>query len=228
MNKTVELVTEWAKFADAHPEASVEEFCRHYLTLQRSNREPVPNFKGSGVPPHSGGYLMKLLGYIVRAFETYMSQAFTDIPEIKQAEDFYFLNNIAHRGECRKTEVTNMQLLGVSSGIDVLNRLLANGLIGERVDDVDKRAKLVKLTEKGREVLHKCYRQAGKVSDIVLCDITEEDIRLCIQLLRVVESKHSTLVFEMRDKPLDEIYEKIVGHAPVYEEFQNRDMRAGS
>ena len=215
MNKTVELVNEWATFQNSHPEASIEDFCRYYVMAQHSNQAIGPNFKGTGVPPSPGSYLMKLLGYIVRIFQTYITNAFSEVPEIRQPEDFYFLNHISHLGECRKTDVINAQLLGLSTGIDVLNRLLTNELIEERGDPADKRARLIKLTEKGREVLHHCYRQAGKVSDIVLSDLSEQDILLATQLLRGIEIKHAPLIFELRDKPLNEIYEKVVGRPPV-------------
>ena len=214
MNKTVQLVNEWASFQNDHPEASIEDFCRYYVTVKHSNQDIGPNFLGTGAPPNPGSYLMKLLGYIVRIFQTYINNAFTDLPLIKQADDFYFLNHISHLGEARKTDIINAQLMGLSTGIDVLNRLLANDLIEERSDPADKRAKLIKLTENGRQVLYECYWQAGKVSDIVLHDLSEQDILLAIQLLRGIEVKHSTLVFELRDKPLDAIYEQIVGQPP--------------
>jgi len=214
MNKTVQLVNEWATFQNSHPEASIEDFCRYYVTTQHANQTIGPNFQGTGAPPSPGPYLMKLLGYIVRIFQTYMGNAFADIPEIKQSDDFYFLNQISHLGEGRKTDVINAQLVGLSTGIDVLNRLLTNGLIEERNDPADKRARLIKLTEKGRQVLHQCYWQAGKVSDIMFQEVNEQDILLAIQLLRGIEIKHAALVFELRDRPLDEIYEKVVGHLP--------------
>lgn len=209
MNKTVQLVNEWANFESAHPDASIEEFCRYYLTAERSSRASTPNF-GGAIPPSPGSYLMKLMGHIVRIFQTYMENALREIPEIKQAEDFYFLNHIKHLDEPKKTDVINAQLLGLSTGIDILNRLLANGLTEERNDPSDKRAKRIKLTEKGQAVLYQCYQQARKVSEIVLIGVSEEDIKLCIQLLRGIEVKHYSLVFELRDKPLEEIYERVV------------------
>lgn len=213
MNKTVELVNEWAAFEEAHPEAGVEEFCRYYLTVQRSKRNTGQNFMGGGIPHTSKSYLMKLLGYINRLFHVYVSNAMAEIPEIKQPEDFYFLNNISNFGECRKTDVIHQQLLGLSTGIDTLNRLLIAELIEERSDPSDKRAKLVRVTEKGRQVLQQCYRQAGKVNDILLHDMSDDDVKLCIQLLRGVEIKHTPLIFELKDKPIDEVFEKITGRA---------------
>lgn len=211
MNKTVALVNEWASFEESHPEASIEEFCRYYLTAQGAKRDLGPSFRGTGIPPKPGPHLMKLMGYITKVFETYAKSAFGDIPSIKQPEDFYFLNYIAYNDDCRKTDIINHFLMGLSTGIDVLNRLMANGLVEERNDPDDKRARRVKITEEGRAVLQLCYVRSQKVSDIVFSELSEDDVHLVIQLLRGVEAKHTPLIFELRDKPVDEVYERVVG-----------------
>lgn len=211
MNKTVQLVNEWAAFESAHPQAEIEEFCRYYLTAQRAKLNLGESFLGKGTPPMPGAYLMKLIGFIARLFEIYIARALSDLPEIKQAEDFFFLNSIFHSGECRKTEVVQQQLMGISTGIDTLNRLLSNNLIEERTDPSDKRARLVKTTEKGAEILQQCYRRAGVVNDLIFNNLSVDDIKLCIQLLRGVETCHSALALELRELPIHEMYEKVLG-----------------
>lgn len=220
MNKTVQLVNEWAAFESAHPQAEIEEFCRYYLTMQRSKLDLGENFLGKGAPPMPAAYLMKLIGFISRLFEIYVSRALSDVPEIKQAEDFFFLNSIYHCGECRKTEVAQQQLMGISTGIDTLNRLLANELIEERTDPSDKRARLVKATEKGQQILQKCYLRAGVVNDLIFNSLSVDDMKLCIQLLRGVEARHSALALELRDLPIDEMYERIMGRKLECEKHQ--------
>lgn len=210
MNNTVLLVNEWADFEKNHPEADLEDFCRYYLTVQRSKKEHGPNFAGGGIPPTPKAFLMKLLGFIARVSMVYFDKAFEALPEIKQKDDFFFLNIIKNCGECRKTDVINQHMLGMSTGIDTLNRLISLGLVEERSDPGDKRAKLLRITEKGEYVLLQCYLMAGKVNDIMFNDLSDDDARLCIQLLRSVEAKHSPLVLEMKDKTIDEIYAKVV------------------
>ncbi|NUN99374.1 MAG: winged helix DNA-binding protein [Saprospiraceae bacterium] len=217
MNKTVQLVNEWASFEETHPEATLEEFCRYYLTAQRSKREVGPNFAGGGVPAAPKSHLMKLLAFLSRAAHTYFEKAFETIPEIKQKEDFFFLNIIGNKEACRKTDVINEQLLGLSTGIDTLNRLIAHELITERANPADKRAKLLTITDKGREVLDRAYGVARKVNEILLHDMTDEDAKLCIQLLRGAEARQSAIIFEMRDMPLDEVYDRVVGKSQVTE-----------
>lgn len=214
MNKTVQLVNEWGAFEQAHPHAEIEDFCRYFLTAQRAKLELGENFSGKGTPPTPASFLMKLIGYIGRLFELYITRAMSDLPEIKQAEDFYFLNNISHSGECRKTEVAHQQLMGVTTGIDTLNRLLAQGLIEERTDPSDKRARLVKVTEKGAQILKECYRRASVVNDLIFSDLNEDDLKLCIQLLRGVESKHSAMAIDLRELPIKDMYEKVLGRKP--------------
>lgn len=214
MNKTAQLVHEWAAYEENHPEASIEEFCRFYLTVQRSKRETGQSFGGIGIPPTPRSFLAKLMGFISSILGIYFEKAFASIPEIKQKEDFYFLNNIAHKGECRKTEVVYEQLLGLTTGIDTLNRLLAAELIRERPDPTDKRAKLLQLTDKGREVLQLCYAASKKVTEIVFHDLSEEDVRLCIQLLRGVELRHSTMIYDMKDKSIEDVAEILAKKGP--------------
>lgn len=215
MNKTVFLVNEWAEFEQNHPDAGIEEFCRYYLTLQRSKKEMGQNFAGGAVPPVPKSFLMKLIGFIGRVSMAYYDRSFESIPEIKQKDDFFFLNIIKNSGDSRKTDVINQHMLGLSTGIDTLNRLLAQELITEHPDPTDKRAKLLRITPKGIEVLYKCYHAAQKVNEIILHDMSDDDVQLCIQLLRGVEAKHSALVMEMRDKSMEEVYEKVVGVKPA-------------
>lgn len=210
MNKTVELVNEWAKFEQKFKEATIDEFCRHYLTSQREKNKIGQNFRGV-IPPQVDSYLSKLVSHVSRIMELYNGISLREISEIKQLEDFYFLNSITHLGESRKTDIISYNFMELSSGIDILNRLKQNKLIEERSDPVDKRAKLVKVTAKGQKLLLKCYENLNKASDVVFWNMSQEDKKLCIQLLKGVEIKHSKLVMEIRNKNIDEIHEMVTG-----------------
>lgn len=210
MNKTVELVNEWARFEQRYPEGTIEEFCRRYLITQREKKEIGTNFRGV-IPPQVDAYLSKLMGRICQILLLYGEVAMKGVLEIGRMEDFYFLNSVTHLGESRKTDIINYNFLELSSGIDVLNRLQKNKLIEERTDPADKRARLIKATTKGEKVLSKCYEVLIKVSDIVFWDMSQEDKKLCIQLLKGVEIKHAKIVMELRSKSLDEIHTLITG-----------------
>lgn len=210
MNKTVELVNEWARFEQRYKEGTLEEFCRHYLTSLREKKEMGENFRGA-IPPQVDAYLSKLIGRIYQILEVYCRIALQELPDIRKLEDFYFLNSIEHLGESRKTDIISYNFAELSSGIDIISRLAKNKLISERIDPLDKRSKLIKTTEKGKKMVWKCYEVLLKASDITFWDVGQEDKKLCVQLLRSVEIKHSKLLNEMKTLPIGEIHEKITG-----------------
>jgi DNA-binding MarR family transcriptional regulator len=210
MNKTVELVNEWARFEEKFKEGTIEEFCRHYLISQREKKEIGQNFKGV-IPPQVDSYLAKLLGIISSYMKVYIDSAIEEIPEIKRADDFYVLNTLGNLGESRKTDVIATHFLELSSGIDLMNRLVKVKLIQERTDPEDKRSRLMSVTDKGQRVLMKCYEKFSRMAEITFWGMSIDDKKLCIQLLRGVEIKHGTIVHGMRGKSLNEIHALVTG-----------------
>lgn len=209
-NKTVEVVLEWATFEQKYPTGTLEEFCRYYLISKREKRNPGKNFKGV-VPPHEGAYLSKLIGRIFQILEIYINVALKEVPGVKSLHDFYFLNSIQHLGESSKTSIIDYNFAELSTGIDIINRLLKFKLIQERVDDNDRRSRLIKTTSKGEKILFQCYEYLFKVSDIVFWDMSSDDRKLCIQLLKGVEIKHSSIAQYQKAKSIHEIHENITG-----------------
>jgi DNA-binding MarR family transcriptional regulator len=204
MNKAVQLINEWADFDQQYPEARIEEFCRHYLIKKREekNQQEAPGPR----PPQQENVLLKLLGRISSIGQIYARELLDDIPGI-QPKDFYYLVNIWHAGDSRKTDIINRQLSELSTGIDILNHLKEIELIEERVDSSDRRAKLVSITEKGKEVLYQCFRRMSKVGAILFDEVAEEDRKLCIQLLQNVETKHAKLAAEVKKKGIKEVFD---------------------
>src|SRR5690606_29072621 len=98
----------------------------------------------------------------------------------------------------------------LSSGIDTLNRLLKEKLIEERPDPEDGRARLVRITEKGERLLFACYEKIKISSEILFLDLSDDDKRLIIQLLRGIEPKHAKLALEARHTDLHTIREKLI------------------
>jgi DNA-binding MarR family transcriptional regulator len=205
MNKAVQLINEWAAFDEQYPEASIEEFCRHYLIKKREAENRQEALDGP-VPPQQENVLLKLLGRISVIGQVYARDLLSDIPEI-QLEGFYYLVNIMHQGESRKTEIINHQLSELSTGIDILNRLKDEDLIKERLDPSDRRAKLISITEKGRKILFQCFRRMSKVGSILFDEVAEDDRRLCIQLLKNVEIKHAKKALEVKKRGIREVFE---------------------
>jgi DNA-binding MarR family transcriptional regulator len=209
MNKTVQLVNEWASFEEQHPDAQLEDFCRYYLIQQREAQKQEPLFEGQNNPPLAHLVLGKLMGHLVKLYSFYVSLAIKDI-DIRREEDFYFLNHIHRIGNPRKTEVIYAFYMELTTGLSILNGLKDLGLIEEVDDPEDKRSKRVSLTPKGEKALWDCYRQFSKVGSMLFRDMAEEDSRLCIQLLKGIEIKFRGLWQQHRSRDFEELYQEMM------------------
>jgi DNA-binding MarR family transcriptional regulator len=204
MNKTVDLVNEWAAFEEKHPGNSIEDFCRYYL-INKREKGSVSQFLEGIVPPQKASILTKLLVKIVRMHRVYLDMA-TKETGIKQAEEFYFLSVIKNLECPKKTEVIYHTVNELSTGLNILTSLAKQGYIRERNDEEDKRSKRVSLTPEGEKVLKSCYGKIHQVSEMMFFEMADDDISLCIQLLKNVELKFSGKWLHHKGKPFDEVY----------------------
>ncbi|MEO5979328.1 MAG: winged helix DNA-binding protein [Chryseolinea sp.] len=191
MNKTVELVMEWAKYESKHPEGGVSDFCRYYLAHQ-TQKQPKGALVGGTIPTITDGLLLKIIGRISKLNMLYANMALEGT-EVNQIEEFGMLAAIKQYKNPRKTEVISANLFELSSGTDMLKRLQTRGLIKEYSDREDKRSKRVELTAKGEKIVEVCYGRIVKNARLIMHDLAEDDKTLCIQLLKGVEMKFSML-----------------------------------
>jgi DNA-binding MarR family transcriptional regulator len=209
MEKTVELVNRWGDFVKLHPDADIGDFCRHYLIHNRE-KENKGRLVGGVVPMLKDGLLLKIIGRIHKIHASYASAAFEGT-FINQLEEFGCLATIQLQKNPKKSEVIYSNLMELSSGTDMLNRMKSKGLIKEVDDKEDKRSKRVSLTPMGEKVLLICSGRIQKLAKMMLHEMPEEDKQLCIQLLKNVEIKFSSLVQSHKGEKFDSIYKEIVG-----------------
>lgn len=206
MNKTVELVNEWAGFEQRHPDADIADFCRHYLISQREKDKKIP-LEGGDIPWHPNGLLLKMMGRINKLNVIFAAKALEGTG-VDQLEEFGMLLTVRRLKNPRKTEIIYANIFELSSGTDMLNRLRKKGFIKEHADKEDGRSKRVSLTSAGEKVIDKCARQMMKCAGMMLADMNEEDVKLCTQLLKNVEIKFAALWQQYKSAPFQEIYEQ--------------------
>lgn len=209
MNKTVELVKLWGEFEANHPDAEIDDFCRYHLSANREKINSRELFDGF-TPPFNHITLIKLIAWITRLYYVYADMALPML-RLKSMEEFYLLNAVSILKDPKKTEAINYSFQELSTGLNLLSCLRSREYITEYEDQHDKRSKRVTITDTGREVLNECYTQLRKVSEIIFNDMAEEDIELCIQLLKNIEIKFSSLWLQHKGAPLNEVYNEVTG-----------------
>jgi DNA-binding MarR family transcriptional regulator len=204
MNKTVELVNEWGAFEKRFPNGNIDDFCRHFLARQRG-KVVKGKFVGGVVPPFNDGLLLKILGRITKLNMAYANMALKDT-DVNQIEEFGMLATILQEVNPRKTDIIYSNLLELSSGTDMLNRLRKRGLIREYDDTEDRRSKRIELTPKGQKITAFCYEKITRNARMLVNDLTDDDKELCVQVLKGIEIKFSALLPRHKGKSFDEIY----------------------
>lgn len=207
MNNTVALLNQWADFESKHPDATPDDFCRYYLASSRRKDSLEGLFDGE-LPPRSDIVMIKLIDRIARLHSIYIHIALKDL-KLSHFEEFSLLSAIAQLENPRKTEVIYHTINELSTGLSLLSGLIKKRCITEYDDPEDKRSKRLSLTSKGEKLLMACYKQFSRIPEMMLMEVPEEDLEICIQLLKNVEIKYSKLWQQHKGKPFDDIYTSI-------------------
>jgi DNA-binding MarR family transcriptional regulator len=203
VNQTVELVKRWGAYEARHPDASIEDFCRHELAQSiRHENYAVP--KGE-LRPDLNGQLVILLRRIGKFHIAYSNKALEGTG-LDQMEEFGILVTIYNQKNPIKSEAIYNNIMELSSGSNMLIRMKKRGLVSEYADEQDKRVKRLRLTAKGEATLLKAKGLVLKVAHMMVNDLSDEDKRLCIQLLSPIDKRFSGLFQKQRNKTFEEIY----------------------
>jgi DNA-binding MarR family transcriptional regulator len=209
MEEIITVLQQWSDYKQSHPRSKFEDFCRFYLASPK-----IKNIKQSdlkSIPPlDTDSMFMMTTSRSVLAFWVYMRIALKDTA-ISSIEEIMVCSALKNLGESRKTDIINYAMMEISTGTDILNRLIEKGFIHQRVDPDDKRSKLLVLTTSGMAALRECYKKATLAREIFLADVTEEDKKLVAQILDPLQEKHSKLSVESKGKTIEEIHSTLLG-----------------
>lgn len=205
MEELKKLINEWAAFIEKKPEGTVENFCRYFLA---KSERAVPSKKNVAQPPDLDAHFMKVIMRLSQSYSIYAKIALKDT-SLPVYDNFVLLAVSRLLGEAKKTDVINYAMMDMSTGIDILNRLIKEGYLKDRIDPNDKRSKLISITSAGEKVLKEGFKKTFTARKIFLKGLNDDDKRLCIQILEPLEIKHSSMSVESRNKSIEEIGREI-------------------
>ncbi len=199
-HQLVELVNSFYKYAQQHPGATIEEFCRYYLAVKALER---PNVTGE----LSSDVLLSIsLGRLTRFAEMYTKKALTGTP-INNMDELVYLMILDHAGTPRKSDLINRHLSEFSTGVEIIRRLAKAGLAEEFPDTEDRRTKRVRLTLAGQRLLYEVYPKLNMVAQIVAGSLDQDEKALLVQILGRLEKRHDEVYSLVKPQNLAETAE---------------------
>lgn len=124
---------------------------------------------------------------------------------LQTPDEFSFLITLMTYDSLSKSELITKQVMEKTSGSAVICRLIKRGLVAESTDKNDRRSIRVTITKSGREEILKILPLMGKVSEIVVGNLSAEEINTLSYLLKKLDYFHNNIYINKRDHPLSEI-----------------------
>lgn len=129
------------------------------------------------------------LVHLYKYAKLYSKIAIADAP-FSTIEEVIFLINLLHSGSMSKKQLIEMNILEKSTGIQIINRLLAAGFITETTDMRDRRSKQIEISSLGESILAAHMDKIREASKTVVGNLTEREKLQLIQLLSKLEDFH--------------------------------------
>lgn len=180
-------------------ENSVEGFKKWLLTNQMSRynyREPDWEGKENGRSVDS--VISTLIVHMNRYAKSYSKSAIFG-SEFSSQEDFIYLINLKSFGEMSKMELIKKNVHEKPTGMQIINRLVAQQWVDQTDSEIDKRSKLLKINPKGLEVLEAQMQKIREATQIVTGDLTYDEKLELIRLLNKLDDYHQAIY----DKNID-------------------------
>jgi len=107
-------------------------------------------------------------------------------------DDFIYLICLTSFGSMSKTALIKLNVHDKSVGIQIVNRLINNGLVEQTAVDSDKRNRMIHITAKGSQLLNESMQNIKKASSDVTEPLSEPEKMDLVRLLTKLENFHES------------------------------------
>lgn len=182
VDKLTELIKEFAVYSETHDTQDLKSFAFWLLNNEKINQNSTEEEQ-----------LNRDLGYYINRinrYGKYLSKSFLEETLISSLDEFSFLTVIKALGKPSKSEVYEATITELTTGQQMMRRLVNMGLVKEQVDSEDKRMKRVFLTEKGKQTQELAFEQIGKECNLKFGQLNIEHKKELLQILKELD-KHN-------------------------------------
>lgn len=171
-------------------EDSIEYFKRWIaLNYNRANVNSEPDWEGKAKGRSSESVINTLIVHMNRYAKSYSRSAIFG-SDFSSQEDFIYLINLKAFGEMTKMDLIKKNVHEKPVGMQIINRLITKGWVNQTASEIDKRSKVLKISNKGMEVLESQMDKIRKATEIVTGNLTYNEKMELIRLLTKLNDFH--------------------------------------
>lgn len=183
---------------------------KNWISDQNNTLREEPRWEGKEDGRSPEGVISTLLVHLNRYAKNYSKSAISD-SDFHTQDEFSYLINLKAFGSMSKIELIKKNIQDKSSGILIINRLIKQGWIEQSNSEIDKRSKVLKITESGKSALENQMEKIRNASDIVTGNLTHSEKMDLIRLLDKLDKFHKPIFAKNIESP------KLI--ETVYQEF---------
>lgn len=201
IDEIIEILKDWKDFRNSSPETIDKLAFGSWLLSNSSIREnsnlsPIIRTGKHLTDEYSANYQF-LASYFLNRMNKFIKIYTKDIFQelgLYSSEDFSFLALVHQMEKPNKKQLCDTNLTEMTTGLDIIRRLIKLGYINEVPDESDKRSKRMVMTPKGLEAVNKIYLKLNQMSNDVLGDLNAEERSVIIKLLTRLNTFHTKIV----------------------------------
>lgn len=172
---------------------SIEDFKNWIASNNRSNNVyNEPDWEGKENGRSAESVINTLIVHMNRYAKSYSKSAMFG-SDFSTQEDFIYLINLKAFGEMTKMNLIKKNVHEKPVGMQVINRLVAQGWVNQVASETDKRSKVLKISSKGLEVLENQMDKIRKATEIVTGNLTRNEKMELIRLLNKLNDFHQPI-----------------------------------
>lgn len=147
-----------------------------------------------------------LVTFIYRYAKLYSKKILQNSP-ISTLDDFSYVIMLLTHESLSKTELIQKNVHEKTTGMEIIKRLIKQGLIRQFDDEVDKRSQRVAITEEGKRAIFSILHKLEDVSTIMTGNLTELEKNSLNTILKKLDHFHFDIFMNDKNKSLPEIIE---------------------
>jgi DNA-binding MarR family transcriptional regulator len=202
--KVVELVNLFEAF---HNETGSDDIKEFSVWLNRRMYEPEKQKVRGNTNVEDNRFIVWNIHRLSKYFRWY-AKSFLNANGLNSIDEYFFLVSIHNRGTPAKNQVYKDTISELTTGTQMMKRLIEIGMVNEIVDNKDKRIKRVELTTKGKITRENVLEQSKKDLLLKAGNLSEEEKIQFKSTLTYLEKFHGEIYQNDGDMSIDEILSK--------------------
>ena len=176
---------------DQNPK-NIENFKNWIIKKNHSHHNIEPNWEGKNNGRSAESVISTLLVHLNRFAKNYSKSAIYE-SEFSTQEEFIYLINLKAFGEMSKIQLIKKNIHDKPIGMQVIRRIIDQGWASQINSNIDKRSKIIAITQKGEKILEQQMDKIRSATQIVSGNLTQNEKFELIRLLNKLNEFHSPI-----------------------------------